>query len=463
MPRPTKYGLEQILQLKGPLLSRQLAEIVKEKQKVSLGAAEKAIERASRAGRIARLQWMTFGRGERLCYANSTSEKDVTRTTLELIRERRPVIHRLIRAVTAERILTHRDGLKITGIPTRSNGKSESYLTVIEYLDKLGVAKKKEIPVGNGQLKCLVLNTDPPISQNELHSFAEVASQELPIWRFLDWARRANLVKHVRTKTQVGHRIFDAIGEAVSRRYMVVVYDFNLTRVTDDYVIEGLLDRVYSAYRKKFKQIVITNCVSKQFTKAAQQRAMTGATSQINLYQVKIDNQGWPTVQRIDGISKEFRGAYFENMVRYVLKKSGFHDVQRGIKLYRDADGAITDKTTNQEFTDIDIIAQSKKRDKVVICELKNWQTPVSQEVVEEWVERKLNRIVDFLRRDAGIKREIEAWFIVSDKSLIRDETTVRNKCSCAIKILDRRELIDTEITAIDPIIAKDLRALMLY
>jgi len=269
------------------------------------------------------------------------------------------------------------------------------------------------------------------------------------------------LVKKVKTHTQIGSRIFDAVGEAVSRRYMVVVFDFNLIRTTEDYDIEGLPDRIYSVFRKKFKQVVITYCISSEFTRAAKQKAMTGRFKQINLVKVKMANSQLVT-KKIEGISRQSRGEFFENQIRYILRKSGFKDVQRGLKVYRSQKG-LTEKPTPKEFTDIDIITNNENRKKVIICELKNWDIEVPQKEIEDWVQNKLNLIVDFLQTDLGVKNVVEAWYIVSQKQQGIDENKIKKKCKCEIKVYSKVEFIDDVGSKIDPFIAKELRPIVLY
>jgi len=339
---------------------------------------------------------------------------------------------------------------------------SQSYLLsahVIDYLIKLGVALSEKVETRGKDVGFLVLNTEPPINRQDLLSYAEkTISQDQIIVRYLDTAKKLGRAKNIKIKTQVGNRIFDAVGEAVSRRYMVVVFDFNLIRTTNDYDIEGLLDRIFSVYRKKFKQIVITYCVSRRFTKEAQQKAMTGRFNQINLIQVEMEN-GQLVTKRISGISKHSRGEFFENQIRYILRKVGFQDVQRGLKVYRDR-GKLTQKPTPEEFTDIDIVAKSDVRKKVIVCELKNWHIEVPQTRIEDWVQNKLNKVVDYLRIELGVQEDVEAWFIVSRKCDI-DETKIQEKCSCKIKVLSKLDLIEI-ISEEDRYLANELKPIVL-
>jgi len=271
MARWMKYIPEKILESDGPLLNRELAQIMCKKHRVSIDAARKGIERAYKNGRIKRIEFMSFGRREHLYYALDTSQPVLLKKALIAVKNRRPIIYRLWKALQKEKILPHRDGLKITGLPTKQVGGKESYKDVIDYLIKLGLAFNRRIVLDQRNIGFLVMNVKPTISRKELTAYArELISQERIIQSYLWRAKSLGIVKNMRVRRQIGSRIFDAVGEAVSRRYMVVVFDFNLIREADDYDIEGLLDRVYSVYRKKFKQIVITYCVSKKFSKAAQ-------------------------------------------------------------------------------------------------------------------------------------------------------------------------------------------------
>lgn len=150
----------------------------------------------------------------------------------------------------------------------------------------------------------------------------------------------------------------------------------------------------------------------------------------------------------------------FENQIRYILKKGGFQDIQRGLKVYKGKNG-LTEKRTSQEFTDIDIVAKSKE--KVVICELKNWHIEVPQAKIEKWVQEKLNPIVEYVREKLNISGEIEAWYIVSRKSDTIDEEKIREKCKCEIKILNKIELIDGVISKIDRFLANELKPIVIY
>lgn len=455
-----KYDPGEILNSEGPLLARELARIMNKKHRVSIDAARKGIERAYKNGRIKRIEFMSFGRREHLYYYSNTSQPVLVKAALDAIEERRPIIYRLWKALRKEKILPHRDGLKITGLPTKQVGKKESYKDVIDYLIKLGLAFNRRIVVDQRNIGFLVMNVKPPISRKELTSYArELISQERNIQSYLWKAKSIGIVKNVKTRTQVGSRIFDVVGEAVSRRYMVVVFDFNLIRETDDYDIEGLLDRVFSVYRKKFKQIVITYCVSKKFSKAAQHKAMTGRFKQINLIRVEMSDDQLAT-KKIDGISRETRGEMFENQIRYILRRSGFRDIQRGLKIYKRENG-LTDKKTSQEFTDIDIIAGSKE--KVLVCELKNWYIEVPQNKIEEWVQNKLNLVVEYLREKLNIQSEIEAWYIVSRKSEAINEDKIKEKGKCNIRILSKIELIDDVVSKIDRSLANELRPIVIF
>ena len=460
MARWMKYNPGEILDSEGPLLTRKLAHMMRKKHRVSIDAARKGIERAYKKGRIKRIKFMSFGRREHLYYSLNTSQPVLLKKALIAIENRRPIIYRLWKALQKEKILPHRDGLKITGLPTKQVGKKESYKDVIDYLIKLGLAFNRRIVVDQRNIGFLVMNVKPPISRKKLASYArELISQERIIQSYLWRAKSIGIVKNVKTRTQVGSRIFDVVGEAVSRRYMVVVFDFNLIRETDDYDIEGLLDRVFSVYRKKFKQIVITYCVSKKFSKAAQHKAMTGRLKQINLIRVEMSD-GQLATKKIDGISRETRGEMFENQIRYILKRSGFRDIQRGLKIYKNENG-LTEKKTSQEFTDIDIITGSKE--KVVICELKNWYIEVPQNKIEEWVQNKLNLVVDYLREKLNIQSEIEAWYIVSRKSEAINEDKIKEKCKCNIRILSKIELINDVVSRIDRFLANELRPIVIF
>lgn len=442
-------------------MARKLAEILSRKHHVSIDAARKGIERAYKNGRIKRIEFMSFGRREHLYYSSNTSQPVLVKAALDAIEERRPIIYRLRKALQKEKILPHRDGLKITGLPTKQVGKKESYKDVIGYLIKLGLAFNRRIVVDQRNIGFLVMNVKPPISRKELTSYArELISQERIIQSYLWRAKSTGIVKNVKTHTQVGSRIFDVVGEAVSRRYMVVVFDFNLLRETDAYDIEGLLDRIFSVYRKKFKQIVITYCVSKRFTKAAQRKAMTGRFKQINLIKVEMKN-GQLMTKKIDGISRQSRGEFFENQIRYILRMSGFRDVQRGLRIYQSKRG-LTEKPTPREFTDVDIITRSKDGKNVFICELKNWHKKVPQKQIEAWVENKLNVIVDYLKEELDIESDIEAWYIVSQKLGIINENEIQKKCKCKVRILSKLELIDDVISKTDQFLASELKPIVL-
>lgn len=461
MARWMKYQPRKILNSEGPLLTRELAQIMSKKHRVSIDAARKGIGRAYRANRIKRIEFMSFGRREHLYYSRTTSQIALSERALNAIKNRRPVINRLWKALQKERVLTHRDGLKITGLPTKQNGKKETYKNVIDYFAKLGLASNKKVTIKYDSVKFLVLNTKPPISQRRLESYAkELISQRQIIHSYLLQAQSNGMVKRTRIRTQVGRRIFDAVGEAVSRRFMIVVFDFYLNRTVDDYHIEGLLDRVFSVYRKKFKQIVITYCISKKFTKAAQQKAMTGRFKQINLIRLAMKD-GRLVTKKIDGILKQSRGEFFENQVRYILRRSGFTDVQRGLKIYKSEQG-LTEKSTPTEFTDVDIITRSKSQRKVIVCELKNWYIRVPQSKIEDWVGNKLNVIVGYLQNELDIHDDVEAWYIVSQKPKGINENEIKKKCECDIRILSKLELIDDIICKIDQSIANELRPIVL-
>ena len=307
MARWMKYNPGEILNSEGPLLARKLAKIMSKKHRVSIDAARKGIERAYKNGKIKRIEFMSFGRREHLYCSSNTSQPVLVKAALNAIKRRRPKIQRLWGALQKEKILPHRDGLKITGLPTRQLGKKESYKDVIDYLIKLGLVFNRRTVVDRRNIGFLVLNVKPPVGKKELISYArEVISQEQIAQSYLRRVQSMGMVKNVKTHTQVGSRIFDAVGEAVSRRYMVVVFDFNLVRKTDQYDIEGLLDRIFSVYRKKFKQVVITYCVSKKFSRAAQHKAMTGRFKQINLIRVETKD-GQLATEKIDGVSRETR------------------------------------------------------------------------------------------------------------------------------------------------------------
>ena len=211
--------------------------------------------------------------------------------------------------------------------------------------------------------------------------------------------------------------------------------------------------------RRKFKNVVIAYCISKRFTKKAQHRAMTGRFKQINLIQVGTQN-GQLVTRKIDGVSKHSRGEFFENQIRYILNRSGFKEVQRGLKLYRRSK-ELSEKPTQEEFTDIDIIARSKER--LVICELKNWYLGVPQNTIEKWVENKLNPFVDFLRKNLNIQTEIEAWYIVSHKPEGLDEAQIQRKCECPIKVLSKTKLIDDVIAKMDRFLANELKPIVQF
>lgn len=460
MPRLAKYNPNEILIINGPLLSGELADIMRKKHGVRRSAAKKGIGRSYRKSKIKRLEFMTFGRGEHLYFVEGTGQQEVTAKALEEIKHRRPIVHRLWKALKKTKILPHRDGLKITGLPTKRVGKRESYKDVIDYLIKLGLAYNKRIMVGHNNLGFLIVRTTPPISEQTIRDYAErLVIQKRTINRYLDRAKLMRMVKNVKVHTQVGSRIFDAVGEAVSRRYMVVAFDFNLMRATEEHDIQGFLDRIFSVYRKKFKYVVIAYCISKRFTKKAQQKAMTGRFKHINLIQVDIQN-GQLVTKKIDGISKQSRGEFFENQIRYVLKRSGFKNVQRGLKVYRKING-LSEKPTPKEFTDIDIIAESKER--LILCELKNWHIEVPQSTIEDWVENKLNPIVAFLRKSLNVQSKIETWYIISHKPESLDEEQIKLKCKCPIRVLSKMELVDDVIGKMDRFLANELKPIVQY
>jgi hypothetical protein len=170
---------------------------------------------------------------------------------------------------------------------------------------------------------------------------------------------------------------------------------------------------------------------------------------------------GQIVTKNVDGISRQARGEFFENQIRYILRKSGFQDVQRGLKVYKNLNG-LTGKPTPEEFSDIDIIANSKNKREVIICELKNWSIEVSQKVIEDWVQSKLNPIVGFLQTELGPRIAIEAWYIVSKKQQDTDVVEIRKKCKCNIKVYSKLELIDDVLSKIDPLAAKELRPIIL-
>jgi len=462
MARWMKYDPAKILNSKGPLLNRKLAQIMSEKHDVGVDLTRKGIERAYKKGKIKRIEFMTFGRREHLYYSSKTTNQVLVEKVLKTIEKRRPIVFRLWKALKKEKILPHRDGLKITGLRTKKIGKKESYKDVFNYLIQLKLAFSWRVLIGRYNIGFLVLNTKPPIKRRRLRAYAkEIISQRQIVESYLSRVKSMGVVKNVRTRRQIASRIFDAVGEAVSRRYMVVVFDFNLLRTTDDYVIEGLLDRVFSVYRKKFKQVVITYCISRKFTKAAQQRAMTGRFKQINLIRVEME-KGRLITKKIDGISIHSRGEFLENQIRYILQRSGFEDVQKGLKVYQGRNG-LTERRTSKTFTDIDIITQSKTERKVIVCELKNWHREVPQKKIEDWVEDKLNAIVDYLGDQFAIGSDIiEAWYIVSKKQKSMDENEIKKKCKCKITIMTKRELIDDEIGKIDRFLANELKPIVL-
>jgi len=456
-----KYIPRNILETEGPLLTTELASIMSKKHHVSMAAAKKGIERAFKKGTIKRIEFMTFGRGERLYYSENTNQLDLQLKALKAIENRRPIIYRLWRALQKEKMLPQRDGLKITGLPTKRRVQKESYKDIVDYLTELRLVSQKRIAINDENIGFIVRNTQPPITEAELRSYArELISKEQIVRSFLHRWKSMHMVKKVGTRKQISGRIFDAVGKAVSRRHMIVVFDFNLIRTTEDYDIEGLLDRIYSVFRKRFKQVVITYCISREFTKAAQQKAVTGRLKQINLVQVKIE-KGLLVTKKIDGISRQSRGELFENQIRYILRQIGFQDVQRGLKIYK-SDRGLTEKPTMREFTDIDIIARSEKEKKVIICELKNWYTELPQKKIEEWVQDKLNALVDYLRKELNIQDEIEAWYIVSKKPASINEDEIVKKCKCNIKIFSKLELIDNVLSKKNPFVANELRPIVL-
>lgn len=352
--------------------------------------------------------------------------------------------------------------MKITGLPTKKKkGQTQSYNQILEILEKLELVFRRKLVTNQKIFKFVIIRTQPPVTRAELKSYSEkFFSQEEISRQYLSEVMK-NRVNNIRIQTQKGSRIFDAVGEAISRRHMLVVFDFNLIRTVNDYDIEGLLDRVYSVFRKKFKQIVITYCISKSFTKAAQHKAKTGRFKQINLVEIKIQD-GKIVTRNIDGITSQERGEYFENQIRYVLKQSGFRDIQRGLKVYRDKKG-LTDHLAPEEFSDIDIITSNKNRTKTIICELKNWDIVVPYEEIERWVQNKLNPIIDFLRNEIRIDKDLETWYIVSKKIDDINEDDIKKKCKCNIRILSKVELINDVIAKMNPIAANELRSIVLY
>ena len=151
-------------------------------------------------------------------------------------------------------------------------------------------------------------------------------------------------------------------------------------------------------------------------------------------------------------------------MIKNLLEETGFKDVQRGLKIYKTGiKKELIDKPTSKTFTDIDIIAHNKKKNKIIICELKNWHYAVKHEKIETWVTEKLNPIVDYLRLKLGIDKDIEAWYIVSLKSDDIDENKIKNKCKCEIKILNKIELINDIIQKENMFIAEELRSIIIY
>jgi len=462
MARLTKYNPTVILEENGPLLTGELSEIMVKIHKVSKLATKKGIERAYKSNKIIRIEYMTFGKGEYLYYSNGTNLNIIHKKIFNVIKIRRPKIYRLWRALKKEKCLTHRECLKITGLPTRNINNKESYDDIRKQLIKIGIAYNDKIIIGRRTVKFFVYKTKPLITKDKLKEIAkEIIEYENMIFRYIRNKERNNKIKKTNFHAQKGSKIFDVVGEAVSRRHMIIVYDFTLRRTLNSYDIEGLLDRVYSVYRKKFPQIVITTCIFKNITKSAKKLAMTGRFKQIILEKISFDNNILK-IKKITGSTKKNVGEYFENTVRYILETEGFKDVQRGLILYKSNNG-ITENKTNEIFTDIDIITQDKNRQKIIICELKNWYKEIPEKKIEEWINKKLNVIIVYLKDSIKTLKQIEAWYIVSNKPKNINEKYLKSICRCNIEIFSKTEFVDTIIRTKDMDSASELKHILTY
>ena len=461
MARLTKYFPETILDEKGPMLCTNLARCMCERHGVNLQAAKKGIERAYKKGKILRINFMTFGKGEFLYYNVSFKKTKLKKIVEKIIKQRRPIVYRLLKALKFEKILTHREALKITGLPTKKMNKKESYEEVKNYLIQLDFAFEKNIQYKK-KYKFLVYKTKKPITDEKFIKVIEdLLMEQQIINHYINRKKEFNQIKNVKKKTQKGNKIFDTVGEAVSRRYMVIVYDFILRRPARDYDIQGLLDRIYSVFRKKFVQTVITYSISKKFSKGAKDMSNTGRFKFINLEQISYE-LGKLKIKKISGMSKTAIGEYFENTIRYILTKQGFKDVQRGLKIYKD-NNKITEVKTKEIFTDIDIIMHNEDRTKVIICELKNWYKGVSEIIIEKWIKERLNLLVRYLRTEEEIEKDILAWFILSKKPGEIDSIKLNDRAECEIQIFDKIEFVNKIINKEDIDSAKELRRTLKY
>ena len=442
MSRRTKYDIPGVLQAEGPLLTNELAGRVSGRHAISVGAAKKAVSRSLLTRKIQRIDSITFGRKEHLYYLKSMSEELLRSRAIAILERRRPIIARFIQALRNQEVMTHRDGLKITGLPTREAHGKPSYEAVMRSLVSLGFAHLDEVEIGERKLKFLVLNKTPPIDREIVTKVAkEMIKEEGEFREFLEREKRAKNVKELEFHTQKGSRIFDATGLAVSQSRILIVYDFVPLREVQEYDIAGLLDRIYVVFRKKFKQTVITYCLSKYgFAKSAQERAMTGRFKHIKLVRFEKKNHQIFS-NEIYGIASANKGEYFENQVRYILRKVGLTEVQRGLILYRKGN-KLTESPTATTFTDIDIAARNKQGDTVVLAQLKDWNRQVPQEEAEDWITNKLNPVIDHLRTDLKIGRNIDAWYVVSDKQGLNHKF-LATKAKCAFFLFDKDDFLD--------------------
>lgn len=462
MARLTKYNPATILMEFGPLLSGQLSEIMMKNHNTSKLATKKGIERAFKNKNINRIDYLTFGKGEYLYYSNTANLNLIQKKILNLTKTRRPKIYRLWMALKKEKCLTHRECLKITGLPTRNVNKKESYNDVREQLIKLEIAYDEKIKIGYRYIKFFVYKTKPLMKKNDLKKIAQqIIENENIVHRYIDYKKRINQIKNINFHAQKGSKLFDVVGEAVSRRHMIVVYDFTLRRTLNDYDIDGLLDRIYSVYRKKFPQVIITTCIFKNITKSAKSQAMTGRFKQIILEKLPADNN-MLKIKKITGTTKKNVGEYFENTVRYILDIEGFKDVQRGLILYKKNNG-ISENKTSEIFTDIDIITQDKKRQKIIICELKNWHQEIPEYIIENWITDKLNIIITYLKDNIKTLKEIEAWYIVSNKPRKLNSKYLQSICKCNIEIFSKTEFVNKIIRNKDLDSASELNHIMKY
>lgn len=95
-----KYNPERVLFNNGPLLTSELAQKIWEEHKdVSIAAIKKGIERSYHKDKIKRMEFLTFGKRERLYYTENVDQAELLTKVLATIKERRPIIYRLWRAL----------------------------------------------------------------------------------------------------------------------------------------------------------------------------------------------------------------------------------------------------------------------------------------------------------------------------------------------------------------------------